>query len=70
MVIKGRLGVNLFLSDSTDLDGIECNQVTKEDRLELSKPFDLEEIKEVVFELKDNKAIGVDGLPAGFYQTF
>jgi hypothetical protein len=55
---------------SRNLDGIECNQVTEEDRLELIKPFDLEEIKEVVFELKHNKAVGADGLPAEFYQTF
>jgi hypothetical protein len=30
----------------------------------------LEEIRDVVFDLKHNKAAGPDGLPAEFYQTF
>jgi hypothetical protein len=55
---------------SLNLNGIECAQLTEEDRQELVKPFDLEEIKAVVFELKHNKVAGPDGFPAEFYQTF
>jgi hypothetical protein len=43
---------------------MECNQVTGDDRLELIKRFDLDEIEKVVFELKHNKAAGPDGFPA------
>jgi hypothetical protein len=50
------------------LDGIECDQITKEYRLELIKPFDMEEIKHVVIDLKHNKAApGPDGFPGEFY---
>jgi hypothetical protein len=55
---------------SLNLNGIDCKQLTEEDRHELTKPFDLEEIKRVVFEMKHNKAAGPDGFPAEFYQLF
>jgi hypothetical protein len=35
--------------------------LTDEDRHELTKPFDIEEIKRVVFEMKNNKAASPDG---------
>jgi hypothetical protein len=47
-----------------------CKQLSEEDRQELTRPFDLEEIKRVVFDLKHNKAAGLDGFPAEFYQCF
>jgi hypothetical protein len=55
---------------SLNLNGIECKQIFEEDRQELIKPFDLEEIKRVVFDMKHNKAAGPDGFPAEFYQVF
>jgi hypothetical protein len=55
---------------SLNLNRIDCKQLTEEDRQELTKPFDLEEIKRVVFDMKHNKAAGPDGFPAEFYQVF
>jgi hypothetical protein len=78
--IFGRIGTHLtcgwLLQDffgpspisSLILDGIECDQITKEDRLEMIKPFDMEEIKHVAFDLKHNKAAPWrDGFPGEFY---
>lgn len=55
---------------SVRLDGIECNKLSMEDREFLTREFSLEEIKEVVFGMKHNKAAGPDGLPTEFYQKF
>jgi hypothetical protein len=55
---------------SLNLNGIDCKQLTEEDRQELTKTFNLEEIKRVVFDMKHNKAAGPDGFPAKFYQVF
>jgi hypothetical protein len=52
------------------LDGVVCNQLSEEDRQSLIKPFSLEEIKEIVDDLKHDKAAGPDGFPAEFYQKF
>jgi hypothetical protein len=43
------------------LGGIEGNQLTVDDRDTLTKEFGLEEIKEVIFDLKHNKAAGLMG---------
>lgn len=45
-------------------------QVSKEDKVELTKPFSLEEVKKVVFEMRQNRAPGPDGFPAEFYVKF
>jgi hypothetical protein len=55
---------------SLRMDGTKCSQLEEEDRQELIKPFSLEEIKEVLDELKHDKAAGPDGFPAEFYQCF
>jgi hypothetical protein len=52
---------------SSNLNDTECKQPTKEDRQELTKPFDLEEIKRVVFEMKHNRVAGPEGFPGEFY---
>jgi hypothetical protein len=52
------------------MEGIECTQLGEEDILELSKPFSVEEIKEVIDVMKHNKAAGPDGFPAEFNQIF
>jgi hypothetical protein len=36
--------------------------------MELTRPFDMDKIKEILFRLKHNKAAG--GLPADFYLVF
>jgi hypothetical protein len=46
------------------LEEIEGSPITEEDRANLTKGFDLEEIRDVVFDLKHNKAAGE------LYQTF
>jgi hypothetical protein len=40
------------------------------DRSLLTAPFTINEIKNVVFEMKHNSAPGSDGLPAEFFQKF
>jgi hypothetical protein len=40
------------------------------DRNYLTRPFDMEEIREVVFSLKHNKAPGPDSIPAEFFRSF
>lgn len=52
------------------LDGLVCTQLCEEDRKFLTRDFDMEGIKEVVFRLKHNKVAGPDGLPTEFYQEF
>jgi Mg/Co/Ni transporter MgtE len=52
------------------MDGVVCNQLSEEDRQNLIKPFSLEEIKEIIDDLKHDKAAGPDGFPAELYQKF
>lgn len=52
------------------IEGLECNQLFEEGGSFLTKEFDMEEIINVVFSLKHNRAAGPDGLSAGFYQRF
>ena len=40
------------------------------DRNYLTRPFDMEEIREVVFSMKHNRAPGPDNIPAEFFQEF
>lgn len=53
---------------SLNMEGV--TQVSKEDKVELTKPFSLEEVKKVVFEMRQNRAPGPDGFPAEFYVKF
>jgi hypothetical protein len=46
------------------------NRLSEEDRILLTAPFTIEEIKLVVFSLKHNSAPGPDGIPAEFFQDF
>jgi hypothetical protein len=40
------------------------------DRDSLSRPFSIDEIKDVVFSLKHNRAPGPDGIPSEFFRNF
>lgn len=53
---------------SLNMEGV--SKVKKEDIVELTKPFSLEEVKKVVFELRKNRALGPDGFPGEFYMKF
>jgi hypothetical protein len=44
-------------------------QVTDEENKLLIAPFIEKEVKEVVFQMEHNKAPGLDGFPAEFYQV-
>jgi hypothetical protein len=55
---------------SLRMDGVFCNELSEEDRQSLIKPFSLEEIKEIIDDLKHDKSAGPDGFPAEFYQKF
>lgn len=44
----------------------EMSQLSEEQKRELLRPFTVEEVKEVVFEIENNKAPG----PDGFQWTF
>jgi hypothetical protein len=45
-------------------------KLSDEDKESLTIPFSLEEIHNVVSDLKHNSALGPDGLPAEFFQDF
>jgi hypothetical protein len=55
---------------SLRMDGVVCNQLSEEDRQSLIRPISLEEMKETIDELKHDKAAGLDGFLAEFYQKF
>jgi hypothetical protein len=45
----------------------DVESLTKEDRIDMDKPFTEEEIKNVVDQMEKNKAAGPDGFPIEFY---
>ena len=45
-------------------------KVTQKENEEITKLFSLQEIKEAVDDLKEEKAPGIDGFPGDFYKTF
>lgn len=49
-------------------DGI--TKVTEADKVKLIEPFTLEEVRKVVFDIKQNRAPGPDGFPGEFYMHF
>ena len=50
------------------MDIEQIDQVEEDDKEALVAPFSLEEIKKAVFEMRNNKAQGPDGLPVEFYK--
>jgi hypothetical protein len=64
---------NLFgkpLPSSLNLSPTGVDRITEEDRVFLTKKITLQEIKEAVFAMEQNKAAGPDGFNAEFYQAF
>jgi hypothetical protein len=55
---------------SINMSNFHMNSLSEEDRILLTAPFSIEEIKLVVFSLKHNSAPGPDGIPAEFFQDF
>jgi hypothetical protein len=55
---------------SINMSNFHMNMLSEEDRILLTAPFTIEEIKLVVFSLKHNSAPGPDGIPAEFFQDF
>ena len=64
---------NLFghsQESSMNLNHLDMKMLEDNDRDQLTRPFDLEEIREVVFSMKHNRAPGPDSIPAEFFQEF
>jgi hypothetical protein len=64
---------NLFgPSQETDisLNDLNMQMLDDFDRSCLTRPFDMEEIREVVFSMKHNRAPGPDSIPVEFFQEF
>jgi hypothetical protein len=55
---------------SINMSNFDMNRLNDDDRVLLTAPFSIEEIKMVVFSLKHNSAPGPDGFPAEFFQDF
>lgn len=47
----------------------EVEKVTEEENINLTRPFDEEEIKRALFMTENNKAAGPDKIPTEFYQS-
>jgi hypothetical protein len=45
-------------------------QISDEENEKLVAPFSKKEVKDAIFQMKHNKALGPDGFPIEFYQTF
>lgn len=59
-------------SNSVSMDESRCNdtpQVIDHENDFLVAPFTEEEIKEAIFQMKHNTALGLDGFPPEFYQV-
>jgi hypothetical protein len=41
--------------------------VSQEENDLLSRPFTMDEVREAIFQLEHNKALGLDGFPTDFY---
>lgn len=52
------------------LHNLEMSQLSEQQKDDLMRPFSMEELKEVVFEMENNKAPGPDGFPVDFYKAF
>jgi hypothetical protein len=55
---------------SINVSNLNMNPLSDTDISLLTAPFNINEIKEVVFEMKHNRAPGPDGFPSDFFQNF
>jgi hypothetical protein len=53
---------------SINVSNLNMNQLSDTDRSLLTAPFNINEVKKVVFEIKHNSVPGPDGFPAEFFQ--
>jgi hypothetical protein len=64
---------NLFghsQESSMSLSHLNMKMLDDTDKDYLTRPFDMEEIREVVFSMKHNRAPGPDSIPVEFFQEF
>jgi hypothetical protein len=64
----GELDEGNFTMDETRTEDIP--QVSLEENGLLMAPYSKEEVRKLIFLMEHNKAPGLDGFPAEFYQTF
>jgi hypothetical protein len=57
-------------SSNINMANLHMNKLNDEDQALLTAPFGVDEIKNVVFDLKHNSAPGLDGLLAEFFKIF
>jgi hypothetical protein len=53
-----------------NLNHLDMKMLDDTDKEYLTRPFDMKEIREVVFSMKHNRAPGPDSIPAEFFQEF
>ncbi|MCI44963.1 CNGC5-like protein, partial [Trifolium medium] len=64
---------NLFQKQASSRESVLSalsSSVTNEDNNKLTTPFTMEEFKEAVFSMQDDKCPGPDGFNPGFYKKF
>jgi hypothetical protein len=64
----GEPEVNSFTLDESRIEAI--SQVTSIENNFLTTPFTEKEVRDAIFDMEHNKAPGLDGFPAKFYQKF
>ena len=64
---------DLFKLGGSDVEPILCNvprRVTEEQNRYLLNPFEAEKVKTTLFSMHSDKALGLDGMNPGFFQTY
>lgn len=64
----GKPEQNNFVMDELIRD--DTPQVREIENEILTEPFDEKKVRHTIFQMKHNKALGLDGIPAEFYKVF